>query len=89
MRLATGRPSGVSWLGEREVVKPMAPARIASRTLALHRLQIVLGRRPVERALAHHVRAQRGVADVAGVVDALGQRLERVEELGIGRPAST
>ena len=32
LRLATGRPSGVSWLGEREVVKPIAPARIDSRT---------------------------------------------------------
>ena len=32
MRLATGRRSGVSWLGEREVVKPMAPARSASRS---------------------------------------------------------
>ena len=31
-RLATGRPSGVSWAGEREVVKPMAPARRASRS---------------------------------------------------------
>src|SRR5207249_4180003 len=31
-RLATGRPSGVSWIGEREVVKPIAPARIASRS---------------------------------------------------------
>jgi hypothetical protein len=31
-RLATGRRSGVSWLGEREVVKPMAPARMASRS---------------------------------------------------------
>ncbi len=31
-RLATGRPSGVSWLGEREVVKPMAPAAMAPRS---------------------------------------------------------
>jgi hypothetical protein len=31
-RLATGRRSGVSWLGERDVVKPIAPARIASRS---------------------------------------------------------
>ncbi len=32
MRLATGRESGVSWLGEREVVKPIAPAVIALRS---------------------------------------------------------
>ena len=31
-RLATGRRSGVSWLGDREVVKPMAPAVSASRS---------------------------------------------------------
>ncbi len=31
-RLATGRSSGVSWAGEREVVKPRAPARRASRS---------------------------------------------------------
>ena len=76
MRLATGRPSGVSWLGEREVVKPMAPARSASRSSRsiARRSSSVAG--PLERALAHHVGAQRGVADVARVVDALGQRLE-------------
>ncbi len=54
MRLATGRPSGVSWLGEREVVKPMAPAVSASRSSRSIARQIVLGRGPVERALAHH-----------------------------------
>jgi hypothetical protein len=32
MRLATGRPSGVSCTGIREVVKPIAPARIDWRT---------------------------------------------------------
>ena len=85
-RLATGRPSGVSWLGEREVVKPMAPARMRVAQLALHRAQVVLAGRLVEGALAHDVGAQRGVADVARVVDALGQRLQAVEELGEGRP---
>ncbi len=32
-RLATGRASGVSCAGDREVVKPMAPARMASRRM--------------------------------------------------------
>ncbi len=54
--------------------------------LALHRLEVVLGGRLIEGALAHHVGAQGGVADVAGVVDALGQRLEGVEELRVGGP---
>ena len=31
-RLATGRASGVSWIGERVVVNPIAPARMASRS---------------------------------------------------------
>ncbi len=80
-RLATGRRSGVSWLGDREVVKPMAPALSACAQLALHRAEIVLGRGLVEGALAHRIRAQRGVADVAGVVDALGQPVDGGEEL--------
>jgi hypothetical protein len=36
MRLATGRRSGVSWLVEREVVKPMAPRVSASGSSLLH-----------------------------------------------------
>ena len=32
MRLATGFPPGVSWLGDLEVVKPMAPAMSAARS---------------------------------------------------------
>ena len=55
--------------------------------LTLHRLKVVLGRGLVERALAHDVRAHGGVADVAGIVDALGQGIEDVEELGIRGPA--
>src|SRR5262249_42403765 len=43
--------------------------------VVLHRLQIVLGRGTVERALAHHERSYRGVAHVTGVIDALGQPL--------------
>ena len=36
-RLATGRWSEVWWLGERDVVKPIAPACTASRTMACMR----------------------------------------------------
>jgi hypothetical protein len=74
-RLATGRPSGVSWDGDREVVK-----------LPLHGPEIVLAGRLLERPLAHHVGAERRVADVAGVVDPLGQGLQAVEELRERRP---
>jgi hypothetical protein len=49
--------------------------------LALHRAQIVLAGFLLERALAHDVGAQRGVADVSGVVDALGEAFDAVEEL--------
>ena len=52
-----------------------------------HRLEIVLGRLVGEGTLAHHVGAQRAVAHVARVVDALGQRVEHVEEFGEGLPA--
>src|SRR5262249_3440709 len=55
--------------------------------LALHRLEVVLAGRLLERPLAYHERAHRRVADVAAVVDALGQTLEDVEEFGVGRPA--
>src|SRR3989441_8512691 len=55
--------------------------------LALHRLEIVLAGRLLERPLAHHVGAYGRVADVAPVVDALGQGVEAVEELGEGGPA--
>src|SRR5215472_9022372 len=55
--------------------------------LSLHRLEIVLRRRLVEGALPHDVGTERGVPHVAGVVDALGQRLEGVKELGVGGPA--
>ena len=54
--------------------------------LARHRREVVLGGLLLEGALAHGPGAQRGVADVAGVVDALGQPLERVEVLGEGLP---
>ena len=54
--------------------------------LALHRLHVRLVGLLLERALAHHVGAQRRVTDVAGVIDALGQRLQAIEEFGKGRP---
>ena len=37
MRLGTGVSSGVTWVVERELEKPIAPARIASRTAAAMR----------------------------------------------------
>ena len=53
---------------------------------ALHRPQILLAGRLLERPLAHGVGAEGGVADVAGVVDPLGQGLHAIEELGEGGP---
>ena len=52
-----------------------------------HRLGVILGRLVGEGALTHHIGAQRAVANVARVVDALGQRVEHVEELREGFPA--
>src|SRR5207249_1590734 len=66
--------------------RPKTP-NVIGRQLSLHRAQVILGGGLLEGALAHHVGAQRRVPDVARVVDALGQALERVEELGEGRPA--
>ena len=54
--------------------------------LLLHRSQVILISRLVEGPLAHDVGAQGGVAEIARVVDPLGQRLDRVEELREGRP---
>ncbi len=54
--------------------------------LRLHGAEVVLGGAGVEGALAHHVGAQRRVTEIAGVVDALRQTLERVEELAVRRP---
>ena len=54
----------------------------------LHHLgEIVLGRLVSEGALAHHIGAQRAMADVARVVDALRQLIEDIEELREGLPA--
>ena len=55
--------------------------------LAFHRLQVVFGRLAFESAFAHHECADRRMADVARIVDALGQRLERGEVFGIRGPA--
>ena len=76
MRLATGVSSGVTCVVAREVENPSAPARIASLTACLHAAQIILARLLVERALAHRVHAQRRVADIHAVVEALGQAFD-------------
>ena len=55
--------------------------------LALHFRHIVLGGLLAEGPLAHHVGAERRVADVARVVDALRQGVQHVHELGVGFPA--
>jgi hypothetical protein len=54
--------------------------------LTLHRLEIVFVGRLLEGALAHHIRAQRRMADVPGVIDALGQGFQAVEEFRERRP---
>ena len=60
------------------------PNRIAH--FPLHRFQVI-GRGGVgERPLPHHVGAQRGMANIGGVVDALGQALDRIQVFGIGCP---
>ena len=52
-----------------------------------HRPEIVLGRLVGEGALAHDVGTDGAVPDIARVVDALGQRVQHVEELREGLPA--
>ena len=54
--------------------------------LALHRFEVVRRGLLRERPLAHHVSAQRGMAHVGGVVDALGRAVDRVEVLREGLP---
>jgi hypothetical protein len=55
--------------------------------VARHRLEVVLARGPVEGPLAHHVSPDRGMADIARVVDALRQAVEHVEEFRKRLPA--
>ncbi len=86
IRLATGVSSGVTCVVERELEKPIAPARIASRTAAVERREVVLGGRLGERALAHDVHAQGGMADIGAVVDGLGEAVDGGEVLGEGLP---
>jgi len=51
-----------------------------------HTRQIVFGGQFAERAFAHHVHAQRRMADVGAVVDALGQALHVGEIFSKGLP---
>ena len=81
--VGVGSPRLVRWLSVREVVKPSAPASIASAASSRHRRDVVGGRRlAVGAALAHHVQAQRAVRDLGGDVDVERARVERVQELG-------
>ena len=80
-RLATGRSSAVTWLTVRDVEKPMAPAAYGFLGEPAHGLKLVRRWRLRERALAHDVGPERRVPDVAGVVDALRERVDGVQEL--------
>src|SRR5437773_1734452 len=66
---------------------PCRQVRSTISNVVRHRLEIVLGRLVGKGALAHDIGAQGTVAHVARVVDALGQRLQHVQELGEGLPA--
>ncbi len=52
-----------------------------------HRAHVVVVGLVLERALAHHVRAERRVSEQRRVVHALGESVDRVEELRVGGPA--
>ena len=81
--VGVGSPVLVRWLSVREVVKPSAPASIASRGERGHRGDVVgRGGLAVGAALAHHVEAQRAVGHLSGDVDVERPAVERVEELG-------
>ena len=87
-RPASRAPRAVRWLSLRPVVKPAAPASSASRSERAHRCDVVLGRELAgDRALAHHVHAQRVVGHLASDVDRVRHRGDRVHVLGERLPA--
>ena len=77
-RLVVGRARG----GEAH-----RPGAYRFRGEARHAAHFLRARFVRERAWPHHVGAQGAVAEVAGVVDALGQRVHRVQVLGKALPA--
>ena len=74
---ASARPGDVRWLSVREVVKPSAPASIASR--AMRPISAMSSGVAVSRsraALAHHVQPQRAVRHLGGEVDVVRLALD-------------
>ena len=51
-----------------------------------HRLEVIVGRKLVQRARAHRIHAQRRMADIGAVIDRLGQRLHRRQIFREGLP---
>ena len=76
VRLGVKRPSLARWFFVREVVKPSAPARTASRTRRPIVVDLGGGRRlrVIRAALAHHVEAQRRVRHLRGDVERVRRR---------------
>ena len=81
-RDATGLSSEVWWCTVREVVNPNAPARMARSSSARIAARSSSVACSSKARVAHDVGAQRRVADVGGVVDALREPVDRIEVSG-------
>ncbi len=51
-----------------------------------HSLQVILAGLLIERALAHDIGAQGGMANIAGIVDSLGKGIQHIKVLREGLP---
>ena len=81
-REGIGMPPWPLWLGEVEVAKPTAPARMPVQHEVLHLRDLGGGGGALRRILAHHVGAHRRMADEAGDVQRHALALEHGEEFG-------
>ncbi len=86
MRLATGEPSGVTWVVAREVDRPIRAGAHGLLDRLGHPAQIVLIGALFEPAPAHRIHAQRRMADIHAVIDGLRQALDGRQIFGEGLP---
>ena len=82
----TSSPSFALWIGVRLVLNPNAPARSASSTNRAISPMSASVAGSLRAPIAHHVRAERAVADLGADVHHPWQLLEHVEVLGVALP---
>ena len=80
----TGRPPSPRWKPPRSLENPSAPPSIDVRHHRAHPRDLVVGRLALVGVVAHHVQADRRVADVATEVDRGAAPVHRGEVLGVG-----